>query len=65
MSSLTPPAFFWRKSSHSGSDPTSNCVELAAARRAVAVRDSKHPDGPVLRLSPAGFRSLIRSLRNT
>ena len=60
----TPPTLVWRKSSRSGSDPTSNCVELAVAPHTVAVRDSKHPDGPVLRLAPAGFRCLLRGLRS-
>jgi hypothetical protein len=37
----------WRKSSHSGG-ASGNCVEVATADRTVTVRDSKHPDGPVL-----------------
>ena len=37
----------WRKSSHSGSQG-GNCVEVAAHPRAVHVRDSKDPDGPML-----------------
>jgi hypothetical protein len=64
MPSPDPTVSLWRKSSHSGSGTTTNCVELAPIRRAVAVRDSKHPGGPVLRLSPAGFRSLLQGLRN-
>lgn len=37
----------WRKSSLSGgSDP--NCVEVAHLPDAIAFRDSKNPDGPVL-----------------
>lgn len=36
----------WRKSTRSGT--ASNCVELARAGAAVAVRDSKNPTGPVL-----------------
>ena len=38
----------WRKSSHSGANG-GNCIEIAAAARTVAVRDSKDPKGPVLR----------------
>ena len=34
----------WRKSSYSGG----TCIEVAAAALAVAVRDSKDPDGPLL-----------------
>lgn len=37
----------WRKSSFS---PDSSCVELADAGRAVAVRNSNHPDAGTLRL---------------
>ncbi len=33
----------WRKSSYSGSG--NNCVEVASMAAAVAVRDSKNPDG--------------------
>jgi Domain of unknown function (DUF397) len=37
----------WRKSSYSG-DNGGDCVEVGAAGLAVAVRDSKDPDGPLL-----------------
>ncbi len=37
----------WRKSSASG-PYSDNCVEVAFVDDAIAVRDSKHPDGPVL-----------------
>jgi hypothetical protein len=37
----------WRKSSFSGAS-TGNCVEVAVTVEAVAVRDSKNPDGPHL-----------------
>jgi hypothetical protein len=42
---VTPVA--WRKSSRSG-DNGGACVEVATVGPAVAVRDSKHPDGPLL-----------------
>jgi len=42
---VTPAS--WRTSSHSGSNG-GTCVEVATAGPAVAVRDSKHPDGPHL-----------------
>lgn len=35
----------WRKSRHSGMQ---NCVEVAAFRGAIAIRDSKNPDDPAL-----------------
>ena len=37
----------WRKSSRSG-PYSDNCVEVAFVDDAIAMRDSKHPDGPVL-----------------
>jgi len=37
----------WRTSSYSG-DNGGTCVEVGTAGPAVAVRDSKHPDGPQL-----------------
>jgi Domain of unknown function (DUF397) len=32
-------------------------------RDAVAVRDSKNPDGPVLTVSPAGWRNFIADVK--
>jgi len=53
----------WRKSSYS-SGSGGNCVEVATNRPGlVAVRDSKHPLGPALVLSPAQWRSFTASLR--
>ena len=37
----------WRKSKASG-PYSDNCVEVAFVDQAIAVRDSKHPEGPVL-----------------
>ncbi|MEU6034034.1 DUF397 domain-containing protein [Actinomadura sp. NPDC047616] len=54
----------WRKSSYSGSNG-GNCIELAdaagAVADAVAVRDSKDPDGPVLLLTRAALRTAVNS----
>jgi hypothetical protein len=47
----------WRKSSMSGS--ATNCVELANTG---AVRDSKNPAGPVLRVDLAGFVAAVKGL---
>jgi hypothetical protein len=51
----------WRKSSRSPS--RINCVEVAHTHEAVAVRDSKHPDGPALVVSPVTFARFLDSLR--
>jgi hypothetical protein len=53
----------WRKSSHSGAQ-ASECVEVAGLSDTVAVRDSKDPDGPVLTLHAAMWRSLLRNLKD-
>jgi hypothetical protein len=50
----------WRKSTYTGSNG-GNCVELADAAGAVAVRDSKDPDGPVLLLPRAALRTAVQS----
>ncbi|WP_173097403.1 DUF397 domain-containing protein [Actinomadura verrucosospora] len=56
----------WRKSTHSGPNG-GECVELADAAGvdAVAVRDSKDPDGPVLLVTRAALRSAVDSARTT
>ncbi|WP_141578663.1 DUF397 domain-containing protein [Actinomadura sp. WMMA1423] len=54
----------WRKSSYSGSNG-GDCVELADAAGAVAVRDSKDPDGPVLLLNRAALRTAVNSTPRT
>jgi hypothetical protein len=41
----------------------SGCVEVARIRNAVGVRDSKHPDGPVLRYSPEEFQAFVAAVK--
>jgi hypothetical protein len=52
----------WRKSSRSSDK--SNCVEVAATDRAVAVRDSKHPTGGTLILTPRAWTAFTTAVRN-
>jgi uncharacterized protein DUF397 len=53
----------WRKASHSGGDG-GNCVEVTRTpAAAVAVRDSKDPDGPRLAFAPADWRAFIGHLK--
>ncbi|GLZ13018.1 DUF397 domain-containing protein [Actinomadura sp. NBRC 104425] len=52
----------WRKSSRSNSAPAT-CVELAALPSAVAVRDSKDPEGPKLLLSPVAWANLASAIK--
>lgn len=51
----------FRKSSYSGSDGN-NCVEVWRTEESVAVRDSKVPQGGVVRVSPAAFDQLLKVL---
>jgi hypothetical protein len=48
----------WRKSSYSGSDQHSGCIDLA--HDLGAVRDSKNPDGPVLKVD---VRALLAQVK--
>lgn len=52
----------WRKSSYSSGGGNA-CVEVAALPRAVAIRDSKDPHGPVHLLDLAAFRDLIGRIK--
>jgi hypothetical protein len=54
----------WRKSSHSGTDEGTECVEVAELPshqigRVIVMRDSKNPDGPVLTVSRHELRTLL------
>jgi hypothetical protein len=51
----------WRKSSRSGS---SNCVEVAIDDGGVGVRDSKSPDGPVLRFTHSEWSAFVGGVRD-
>ncbi|MET9295976.1 DUF397 domain-containing protein [Streptomyces sp. NPDC003077] len=56
----------WAKSSYSGPEG-GNCVEWAPsaviASGTVPVRDSKHPNGPILAFPPAAFVEFITAVR--
>lgn len=53
----------WFKSSYSG--PTGgNCVEVAfLADSQVAIRNSRHPDGPALVFTPAEWAAFLGGVR--
>ncbi|WP_084263106.1 DUF397 domain-containing protein [Actinomadura formosensis] len=53
----------WRKSSHSGTQSGSECVEVGRFRHTVALRDSKNPDGPKLVITPDHFAALVADLK--
>jgi hypothetical protein len=48
----------WRKSSYSG-NTGGNCVEIAFAVEAVAVRDSKNAIGPMLSFNAAAWTAFL------
>ena len=53
----------WRKSSYSAQ--VQNCVEVGSTLRgAVAVRDSKDPDGPMMVLPSAAWQMLARRVKD-
>jgi uncharacterized protein DUF397 len=52
----------WRKSSYSGNGG-GTCVEVGQARRRVLVRDTQDRSGPVLRLSPAAWRTFADQVK--
>ncbi|MDA2803092.1 MULTISPECIES: DUF397 domain-containing protein [Nocardiopsis] len=52
----------WRKSSLS--NPSGNCVELARLPGGdIAVRNSRHPDGPALIYTPAEIDAFVRGAK--
>jgi hypothetical protein len=57
----------WRKSSYSGTQDESDCVEVAGlpgrTARVIGVRDSKNPYGPMLALSRDDFRALLAKVK--
>jgi hypothetical protein len=58
MSESTP----WLKATASAT--TGNCVEQRRHHDLVEVRDTKDPDGPVLRLRPAEFAAWLDGARH-
>ncbi|MER5622609.1 DUF397 domain-containing protein [Streptosporangium sp. NPDC002544] len=63
MNTPQPYPLTWRKSSFSGSGD--NCVEVAALPGGgQAVRDSKDPDGPVLKFTPGEWSAFVSGVRN-
>lgn len=59
-----PARLTWRKSSYS-SPNGSDCVELADAHPAVAVRDSKNPETAHLSFSRRQFTRFAQSIKHS
>ncbi|QXE37167.1 DUF397 domain-containing protein [Streptomyces sp. GMY02] len=58
----TVGAAAWHKSTHS-TDTGGDCVEVAACTAAVAVRDSKNPEGPVFTVTTDAFATFTTHIR--
>ena len=54
----------WRKSTKSG-DGAGSCVEVAFTDDAVAIRDSKNPNGPVLVVSKDAWREFLSAVKDS
>ncbi|TQE38498.1 DUF397 domain-containing protein [Streptomyces ipomoeae] len=55
------PEFDFVKSSYSNTG--GECVEVARnTPHPIAIRDSKHPDGPILRLTPKAWTEFVAAL---
>jgi hypothetical protein len=53
----------WRKSSYTNG--RASCVEVALGLpQAVAVRDSKNPNGPKLTVTPATWSAFVTGIKN-
>ncbi|MGW2296198.1 DUF397 domain-containing protein [Streptomyces violaceorubidus] len=57
------PAPHWFKSSYSGGSGT-ECVECAHVSHGVLIRDSKHIEGPILRVKQTAWHRFIDSVRH-
>ncbi|MDQ3153674.1 MAG: DUF397 domain-containing protein [Actinomycetota bacterium] len=62
MPAPNPNTARWRKSSRSSD--TANCVEVALTGAAVAVRDSKQPNGVTLTVTPHAWTAFTTAIRN-
>ncbi|MFD6288843.1 DUF397 domain-containing protein [Streptomyces sp. NPDC060205] len=56
------PVVLWQKSSFSGPEDSPNCLEIAAGRSTLLLRESEDP-ATVLEATGAGLAGLIRRLR--
>lgn len=52
----------WRRSSWSYG--TGNCLEIVALGQRVVVRDSKDPQGALLRINPAQWNDFVAGVRS-
>ena len=53
----------WQQSSRSG-PYSDNCVEIAFFNGGIAMRDSKHPDGPVLLFTQGEWDAFVEGAKD-
>ena len=58
---VDPDGATWRKSTYSNGSG-GNCVEVADLPSGRAVRDSKHPEGPILVFTREGWRAFVQGI---
>lgn len=56
---MNTPELHWFKSSYSDSGDINDCVEVAVAPATIHIRDSKHPVGPNLAVSPTTWAAFL------
>ena len=59
---VDPDGATWRKSTYSNGSG-GNCVEVADLRSGQAVRDSKHPEGPILVFAREGWQAFVQGIQ--
>jgi hypothetical protein len=62
LDSAALEAIQWRKALRSVGN--GNCVEVAPVAAGIVVRDSKDPDGLVIRYSPHSWESFVKRARS-
>ena len=59
---VDPDGATWRKSTYSNGSG-GNCVEVADLPNGRAVRDSKHPEGPILVFAREGWQAFVQGIQ--
>lgn len=59
---VDPEGATWRKSTYSNGSG-GNCVEAADLPNGRAVRDSKHPQGPILVFAPDQWHAFVQGIK--
>jgi Domain of unknown function (DUF397) len=59
---VDPEGATWRKSTYSNGSG-GNCVEVADLPNGRAIRDSKHPQGPILVLTTDQWRAFVQGIK--